>query len=200
MKSLSIHIDNLIQAFRCLPGIGPKSAQRLTYFLLERDRQGGYQLSEALLRAMDAVKQCQICRSYTDHEICWICSDESREKDTLCVVESPLDLLALEATAAYRGQYFVLHGFLSPLDGIGPDELGLPLLQQRLEEKSIRELVLATNTTIEGEATAHYISDMADGLVVEITRLASGIPMGGELEYIDGSTLAKSFLGRQKMV
>lgn len=191
-------IDNLIEALRCLPGVGPRSSQRMAYHLLERNREGGRRLSSALLEAMDRVKHCQRCRTFTEEDICRICSNSGRRQDQICVVESPSDVLAIESTASYRGTYFVLMGHLSPLDGIGPDELGLPELENRLKEENFKELILATNPTVEGEATAHYIYELCQQTGINVTRIAHGVPLGGELEYVDGGTLAHSFSGRQK--
>jgi len=191
-------IEHLIEALRCLPGVGPRSSQRMAYHLLERNREGGRRLSSALLEAMDRVKHCTRCRTFTEEDICGICSNSSRQQEQICVVESPSDVLAIESTASYRGTYFVLMGHLSPLDGIGPDELGLPELEDRLNNENFKELILATNPTVEGEATAHYIFELCQQTGINVTRIAHGVPLGGELEYVDGGTLAHSFSGRQK--
>jgi recombination protein RecR len=191
-------IESLIEAFRCLPGVGPRSAQRMVYHLLERNRNGGANLANALSRAMAEVKQCLECRTFTEQERCHICSNQGRDRTKLCVVESPVDLLAIESTASFRGVYFVLMGHLSPLDGIGPEQLGLELLEQRLANEQFEEVILATNPTVEGEATAHYIYELCQQQSIDVTRIAHGVPLGGELEYIDGGTLAHSFTGRQK--
>lgn len=193
----SPRIERLIEALRCLPGIGPKSAQRMTYHLLERDRAGGRRLAEALVEAMDKVGNCTRCRTLSETEVCGLCASPSRDPALLCVVESPADVAALEQSTGYRGLYFVLMGHLSPLDGIGPGELGLDQLEARLADGEVRELILATNPTVEGEATAHYIADMARTRGVRATRIAHGVPLGGELEYIDGGTLSHAFAGRQ---
>jgi len=195
----SPRIERLIEALRCLPGVGPKSAQRMTYHLLERDRAGGRRLAEALLAAMDQVGNCRRCRTFSETEICALCTSPARDAALLCVVESPADVAALEQSTGYRGLYFVLMGHLSPLDGIGPQELGLDLLEARLADGEVRELILATNPTVEGEATAHYIADMARARGVRATRIAHGVPLGGELEYIDGGTLSHAFAGRQEL-
>lgn len=195
----SPRIERLIEALRCLPGIGPKSAQRMTYHLLERDRAGGRRLAEALVEAMDKVGHCTRCRTLSETEVCGLCASPSRDAALLCVVESPADVAALEQSTGYRGLYFVLMGHLSPLDGIGPGELGLDLLEARLADGEVRELILATNPTVEGEATAHYIADMARKRGVRATRIAHGVPLGGELEYIDGGTLSHAFAGRQEL-
>lgn len=195
----SPRIERLIEALRCLPGVGPKSAQRMTYYLLERDRAGGRRLAEALLEAMDKVGSCRRCRTFSETEVCALCASSARDAALLCVVESPADVAALEQSTGYRGLYFVLMGHLSPLDGIGPKDLGLDLLEARLADGEVRELILATNPTVEGEATAHYIADMARARGVRATRIAHGVPLGGELEYIDGGTLSHAFAGRQEL-
>ena len=191
-------IEQLIEAFQCLPGVGPRSAQRMAYQLLERNRQAGMHLSEALKQAMTEVKRCGRCRTFTEEAICQICSSTRRNQQQLCIVESPVDVLAIESTASYQGLYYVLMGHLSPLDGIGPEELGLHELEQRLNEETFEEVILATNPTVEGEATAHYIFELCQHADTQITRIAHGVPLGGELEYIDGGTLAHSLAGRQK--
>jgi len=195
----SPRIERLIEALRCLPGVGPKSAQRMTFHLLERDRAGARRLAEALVEAMDKVGNCSRCRTLSETDICGLCASSSRDAALLCVVESPADVAALEQSTGFRGLYFVLMGHLSPLDGIGPRELGLDLLEARLTTGEVRELILATNPTVEGEATAHYIADMARRQGVRATRIAHGVPLGGELEYIDGGTLSHAFAGRQEL-
>ncbi|MCW8933953.1 MAG: recombination mediator RecR [Gammaproteobacteria bacterium] len=189
----------LIEALRCLPGVGPKSAQRMAFHLLERDRKGASVLADALQQAVEHIGHCSRCRTLSETDICGYCADNRRNDELLCIVETPADVLAINQAADFNGKYFVLMGHLSPLDGIGPGELGLDLLEQRLKEGGIKELILATNPTVEGETTAHYISEMAAEYQVESTRLAHGIPLGGELEYIDGGTLAHAFSGRQKL-
>ena len=189
----------LIEALRCLPGVGPKSAQRIAFHLLERDRKGASILSDSLQQAVDHIGHCSQCRTLSETEICGYCADTRRNDELLCIVETPADVLAINQAADFNGKYFVLMGHLSPLDGIGPAELGLGLLEERLKQGGIKELILATNPTVEGETTAHYISEMAAEYQVESTRLAHGIPLGGELEYIDGGTLAHAFSGRQKL-
>jgi len=195
----SPRIERLIEALRCLPGVGPKSAQRMTFHLLERDRAGARRLAEALVEAMDKIGNCSRCRTLSETDICGLCASSSRDAALLCVVESPADVAALEQSTGFRGLYFVLMGHLSPLDGIGPRELGLDLLEARLTTGEVRELILATNPTVEGEATAHYIADMARRHGVRATRIAHGVPLGGELEYIDGGTLSHAFAGRQEL-
>lgn len=171
----------------------------MTYHLLERDRAGGRRLAEALVEAMDKVGHCARCRTLSETELCGLCAAPTRDASLLCVVESPVDVAALEQSTGYRGRYFVLMGHLSPLDGIGPRELGLDQLEARLADGEVRELILATNPTVEGEATAHYIADMAHGRGIRATRIAHGVPLGGELEFIDGGTLSHAFAGRQEL-
>ncbi len=189
--------EQLVENFRCLPGVGPKSAQRMAFHLLERNREGGHDLAQALTQAMSAIAHCKQCRIFTEAEICEICHDLSRDEHSLCIVESPADALAVEQSGGYRGLYFVLMGRLSPLDGIGPDELGLDLLLERVKAANIEEIIIATNPTVEGEATAHYIATMMKTIGAKTTRIAHGIPMGGELEYVDSSTLSQAFAGRK---
>ena len=190
-------LQQLIDALKCLPGVGPKSAQRMAFYLLERDTEGAKKLSSALIEAVEKIGHCSMCRTLSETELCEICVSTSRDSATLCVIETPADVFAIEHTAEFRGKYFVLMGHLSPLDGIGPAELGLDLLEARLAGGDIKELILATNPTVEGEATAHYISDMAAKHRILTTRIAHGVPLGGELEYIDTGTLAHAFSGRQ---
>jgi len=190
-------IENLIETLRCLPGVGPKSAQRMAYHLLEHNRDGARQLADAMVRAMEQVGNCSECRDLSETPVCALCASERRDKTQLCVVETPADVLALEQSTGYQGRYFVLMGHLSPLDGIGPEQLGLDRLEQRLAAGEVQELILATNPTVEGEATAHFISALGHANGVRTTRIAHGVPMGGELEYIDGGTLSQAFAGRQ---
>jgi recombination protein RecR len=192
-------IGRLIESLRCLPGVGPKSAQRMAFHLLEYNRDGARQLAEALTLAMDRVGNCSECRTLSEDPVCTLCANERRDRSLLCVVETPADVQALEQSIGYQGLYFVLMGHLSPLDGIGPDALGLDLLETRLASGKVKELILATNPTVEGEATAHFISEMARVQGVRTTRIAHGVPMGGELEYIDGGTLSHAFAGRQEI-
>ena len=191
-------LQQLIDALKCLPGVGPKSAQRMAFHLLERDRSGAKNLASALVEAVENIGHCKSCRTLSEADVCSICESMSRDNSVLCVVETPADVLAIEHIAEFRGKYFVLMGHLSPLDGIGPEELGLELLEQKLATGDIKELILATNPTVEGETTAHYISEMAAEHHVEATRIAHGVPLGGELEYIDAGTLAHAFSGRQR--
>ena len=192
-------LDELVQALRCLPGVGAKSAQRMAFQLLERDRAGARRLADKLIAAVERIGLCQRCRTFTEDQLCSLCRASGRDDALLCVVESPADLYALEQATGYRGRYFVLHGRLSPLDGRGPRELGLDLLADRLAEGQVRELIVATNPTVEGEATAHYLAEIDRAAEVSPTRIAHGVPVGGELEYIDRSTLAHAFSGRLKV-
>lgn len=185
-----------MEALRCLPGVGPKSAQRMAFHLLERNRQGGLRLASVLAEAMERIGQCSRCRTLSESPVCGLCANPHRDRGLLCVVETPADVWAIEQSIDYPGLYFVLNGRLSPLDGIGPAELGLDVLASRLGEGEVRELILATNPTVEGEATAHYIGQMARSHGVRATRIAHGVPLGGELEYVDGGTLSHAFAGR----
>ncbi len=193
-------LQQLIDSLKCLPGVGPKSAQRMAFHLLERDRQGATRLAATLVEAVENIGHCQQCRTLSETDVCAICTNSSRDTSLLCVVETPSDVLAIEHIAEYRGKYFVLMGHLSPLDGIGPAELGLDKLEARLTDGEVKELILATNPTVEGETTAHYISEMAGEHGVTATRIAHGVPLGGELEYIDAGTLAHAFSGRQRVI
>lgn len=190
-------LQQMIDALRCLPGVGPKSAQRMAFHLLERNRDGALKLSTVLKQAVEDIGHCKQCRTFTEYDECQICSDLSRDESVLCVVETPVDVLAIDQATGFRGKYFVLMGHLSPLDGIGPAELGLDKLEQRFEQDKIKEVILATNPTVEGEATAHYISEMAIEQGISASRIAHGVPLGGELEYIDSGTLAHAFSGRK---
>lgn len=189
-------LDELIESLRCLPGVGPKSAQRMAYHLLQRNRQGGTRLSDMLRLSMERIGLCKVCRNFTEQEVCRTCTDTSREHAKLCIVESPSDMAALEKATDYRGLYFVLHGKLSPLDGIGPSQLGLEVLCERFDSGQVAEIILATNSTVEGEATAHYIGELARAHELSVMRIAHGVPLGGELEYVDGGTLSHAFAGR----
>ncbi len=197
--SFSPLIDELITALKILPGVGQKSAQRMAFQLLERHRDGALKLSHTLEVAMRDINNCANCRTFTENTLCSICENPARaENGQICVVESPQDVSAIESTAHFQGQYFVLMGHLSPIDGVGPRELHLDLLDKRLQNDKIKEVILATNPTVEGEATAHYISQMCKKYEIETTRIAHGVPVGGELEYIDGNTLTHAFTGRRK--
>jgi recombination protein RecR len=187
----------LIEALRCLPGVGPKSAQRMAFHLLEKDRNAAGLLADALQKAVVGVGRCQRCRMFADAELCPICANASRDRATLCVVESPADVAAIEQSGSYRGTYFVLMGHLSPLDGIGPDELGFAQLETLLATGEVGEAILATSTTVEGDATAHVIAEVAARHKVKSSRIAHGVPIGGELEYVDGGTLAHALAGRR---
>lgn len=191
-------LDQLMDALRCLPGVGAKSAQRMAFYLLERDREGGRVLSRILGEAMERIGHCSRCRTLSEADICNYCASPRRDDSQLCVVETPAEVVAIEQATDYRGRYFVLGGHLSPLDGIGPREIGLDLFDQRLREGHISELILATNPTVEGEATAHYIGEMARARAIRVTRIAHGVPLGGELEYVDGGTLSHAFSRRRE--
>jgi recombination protein RecR len=197
--SLSPLIQQLIQALRCLPGVGAKSAQRMAFYLLERDQSGGQNLAQTLLLALDKVGYCDSCRMLSEVALCAICSNSKRDDSQLCVVESPADVLAIEQSGQYRGYYFVLKGHLSPLDGIGPQDIGLDLLLKRLQINPIKEVILATNTTVEGGATAHYIAQLIKPSGITVSRIAHGVPVGGELEYVDGHTLVQALNGRREI-
>jgi recombination protein RecR len=197
MSSGSPLLAELIEALRCLPGVGGKSAQRMAFHLLERERERGLKLAAVLEQAMQRIGHCSQCRNFSEEPLCSLCASRSRDRQVLCVVESPTDLVAIEQATGYRGQYFVLMGRLSPLDGLGPEELGLAQLTQRLGEGEIEEMIIATNPTVEGEATAHYLAQLARAGGVRPTRLAHGVPLGGELEYVDRGTLAHAFGSRQ---
>jgi len=192
-------VDDLVSALRCLPGIGPKSAQRLALHILQRNREGGLRLSSSLAKAIEGVGNCSLCRLLTDTDICPVCVSSRRDRSLMCVVEHPADVAAIEQSGSYRGLYFVLMGHLSPLDGIGPEQIGVDLLVRRVRDEQIVEVILATNSTVEGEATAHYIVDQLRGLPTKVTRIAQGVPLGGELEFIDGGTLLHAFAGRRAL-
>ncbi|MEO8747718.1 MAG: recombination mediator RecR [Rhodanobacter sp.] len=192
-------LAELIEALRCLPGVGGKSAQRMAFHLLERERERGLRLARVMAQAMERIGHCKRCRNFSEEPLCTLCASSSRDRQALCVVESPTELVAIEQATGYRGQYFVLMGRLSPLDGLGPEELGLAQLAERLGEGEVEELIIATNPTVEGDATAHYLAQLARAGGVRPTRLAYGVPLGGELEYVDRSTLAHAFGGRQAL-
>lgn len=190
-------LGQLIQSFCCLPGVGAKTAQRMVFFLLQRDRQGARRLAELLLLAVDNIKHCPQCRTFTEEPLCSLCADPARDAGLVCIVENPADVWVVEQTAVFKGLYFVLHGRLSPLDGVGPEELGLDILQQKLAKGTVKELILATNSTVEGEATAYFIGELARKFQVKATRIAHGVPMGGELEFIDSGTLSHALNDRK---
>ena len=195
--SFSPLVEQMVESLRCLPGVGRKTAQRMALHLLEREREAGMALAEALREAMEGVGHCRQCRNFSEQELCPICANPKRDEATICVVESPADVVAVEQSGSYRGLYFVLMGHLSPIDGIGPEDIGLDLLQERVKAGGIDELILATNSTVEGEATAFYLTELVSNDEVRISRIAHGVPLGGELEYVDGSTLAHAFSGRR---
>jgi recombination protein RecR len=190
-------LEELIEALRCLPGVGPKAAQRMAFHLMQRDRPGAQRLSVALGRAVQSIRRCASCNSFTEEELCVLCASPRRDRSLLCVVETPADLLMMEQTLAYPGLYFVLMGRLSPLDGIGPREIGLDVLQKRVGGGEVREVIVATNFTNEGEATAHYVGELLKGRDIKVSRIARGIPVGGELEYVDTGTLAQALAERR---
>ncbi|MDF1584541.1 MAG: recombination mediator RecR [Methyloprofundus sp.] len=192
-------LTEVIDALCCLPGVGPKSAQRMALHLFQRDRGGAENLAKALQLAVDKLGNCKKCRTLTEHELCSICASSARDQHVVCVVESPADVWVINQATDYQGVFFVLNGRLSPLDGIGPDEIGIDQLEQQLAGQQITELILATNSTVEGEATAHFIAQMALPHHVKVSRLAHGVPVGGELEFIDSSTLVHAFSGRREI-
>lgn len=199
MSTASPLVNELIEALRCLPGVGAKTAQRMALHLLERNREGARRLAQRLVDASERVGNCQRCRTLSEAPVCSLCASASRDASLLCVVESPVDQIAIEQATGYRGNYFVLLGRLSPLDGIGPGELGFELLTQRLAEGEVNELIVATNPTVEGEATAHFLAEIARHANVRVSRLAHGVPLGGELEFVDRGTLAHAFSTRQSI-
>jgi len=190
-------LNRLIEALRCLPGVGPKSAQRMAFHLLERDRDGAREISTALSAAAESLGHCHRCRRFAEGESCPTCAATTRDRTLLCVVESPADVVAIEQSASFRGCYFVLMGHLSPLDGVGPSEIGIEAFERLLGEGEVKEVILATNPTVEGEATAHFLAEVAARFGLRATRIAHGVPVGGELEYVDGGTLAHALAGRQ---
>jgi recombination protein RecR len=190
-------LNRLIDALRCLPGVGPKSAQRIAFHLLERDREGGARLARIMAEAIERIGRCERCRTLSEHKVCALCASPNRDGSLLCVVEQPSEIVAIEQATDYRGLYFVLGGRLSPIDGIGPEEIGLDLLERRLREDGISEVILAISPTVEGSVTAQYIAECAHECGIQATRIAHGVPLGGELEYVDGGTLALAFAGRR---
>jgi recombination protein RecR len=197
--SLSPLIQQLINALRCLPGVGPKSAQRMAFHLLEREQDAALVLAQILQKSVAELGRCEMCSTLSETDICAVCDDSSRNNSLLCVVETPMDVLAVEQTGGFNGLYFVLGGHLSPLDGIGPKDIGIDQLLQRMSEQSVNELILATNPTVEGEATAHYIAEQLRESGIKVSRIAHGVPVGGELEYVDGGTLAHAIAGRRTL-
>lgn len=193
-------LDALIEALRCLPGVGPKSAQRMAFHLLKGERAAGRKLATTLQQSLDRIGRCQLCRTFTEATYCAICINPKRRlTKQLCIVETPADMMAIEQTGQYMGQYFVLMGHLSPIDGVGPKEIGLTILAERLQAGALEEIILATNPTVEGEVTANYIAEICAQYFITATRIAHGVPLGGELEMVDGTTLSHSFIGRQKL-
>ena len=192
-------IDELISSLQVLPGVGPKSAQRIALQVLQRDQKGGRRLSNALRDAIEKVGRCRRCRNLTELEICQICTDERRDRSLLCVVESPADVLAIDFAGGYKGTYFVLNGRLSPIEGVGPQELEIDRLETLVCSESLREVVIATNPTMEGEATATYIAGILQDKVGLISRIAHGVPLGGEIEYTDGGTLSHAIARRRDL-
>lgn len=199
MTAFAPSLERLIDALRCLPGVGAKSAQRMAFHLLLREREGGRRLAEAVAAALDNVGHCRRCRMFAEDDLCDICRSERRESRVVCVVESPADVMAIEQHTDFRGHYFVLMGHLSPIDGIGPEELGLEVLKRRLDDREIEELILATGATVEGEATAQYVGELARERGARVSRIAHGVPVGGELEYVDAGTLSQAFTGRRPL-
>ncbi len=192
-------LEQLIESLRCLPGVGPKSSLRMAYHLLQRDRKGANNLALSLENALQMLGHCTLCNNFSESEICPLCASEKRDASQLCVVEMPTDLMMMEQTQSYSGMYFVLMGRLSPLDGIGPKEINLDKLIKRARSEEVSEVILATNYTVEGEATAHYISELLKNRNIAVSRIARGLPMGGEIEYVDSGTLAMALLGRKKL-
>ena len=196
MKKIEV-LENLVDALKILPGVGPKSALRMTYFLLQRNRQGAQNISESISNALEQLMHCELCNNFSEKPQCSICLSSKRDKDTICIVEMPTDLLMLEETHSYNGLYFVLMGRLSPLDGIGPNEIHLSKLIRRIKNSNIKEIILATNFTVEGNATAQYIKELFKDVDIKATRIARGLPMGGEIEYVDSGTLAQAIVERK---
>jgi recombination protein RecR len=194
--SFTPRLQKLLSALRCLPGVGPKSAQRIAFHLLDKDRDGAQMVVESLQAALEGVGLCEQCRMFADETLCPICADKKRDQGLICVVETPADVIAVDESGGYRGLYFVLMGRLSPLDGIGPDDLGVALLEERLASVDVRELILATSATVEGEATAAFLAGIAARAGTMASRIAHGVPMGGELEYVDSSTLSLALAAR----
>lgn len=190
-------MDALVEALSCLPGVGRKSAQRMALYLIDRNRDGAETIARSLTHALQTVKQCELCRNYSDKPRCTICEDQKRDNGVLCIVETPADVIAIDTSGSFNGRYFVLLGRLSPIDGIGPQQLGIDLLEKRLDSENISELILATNPTVEGEITAQYVADIAHQYNIQVSRIAHGVPVGGELEYVDSGTLSRAFSGRQ---
>ena len=191
-------MQRLIAAFTCLPGVGEKTAQRFVYYLLERDRDGAVALYETLQTSLKRIGHCKKCRMFSEEDLCWICRDARREPSLICIIENPAGLMAIETNTHFKGVYFVLHGKVSPLDGIGPEDIGMELLEKRLVDNKVKELILATGATVEGDVTAHLINELASKYEIATTRLAQGVPAGGELEFVDATTLAQAFEFRRQ--
>ena len=191
-------VQALIQSLCCLPGVGPKSAQRMALQILEKNRDAGLELAESLTRAIEFVGHCSQCRTLTEQTVCNICSSSQRDGSMLCVVENPMDVSSIEQSGEDRGKYFVLLGHLSPLDGVGPEQIGVPALLELVAASDVDEVILATGTTVEGEATAYYLAEHLASHEVAVSRIAHGVPLGGDLEYVDGGTIARAFVGRGK--
>ena len=199
MKNENSLLAQLIQSFKILPGIGEKSAQRMAFYLLEKNREGGNNLAKLILSSMEKVRNCSTCRNLTEEVECDICSSEKRDKNLLCVVENPTDVIAIESSGSFKGKYFVLMGRLSPIDGVTPENLGIPMLIDRITKSEIKEIIIATSPTVEGDATSFYIKDQIKDESILISRIAYGVPMGGELEYVDNTTLSRAIQGRRKL-
>lgn len=199
MKNENSLLAQLIESFKILPGIGEKSAQRMAFYLLEKNREGGAKLAKLISSSMEQIRNCVSCRTLTEEKVCDICSSEKREKSLLCVVENPTDIIAIESSGSFKGKYFVLMGRLSPIDGITPEDLGIPMLIDRIRESEVKEIIIATSPTVEGDATSFYIRDQIKDESIIVSRIAYGVPMGGELEYVDNTTLSRAILGRRKL-
>ena len=199
MKNENGLLAQLIESFKILPGIGEKSAQRMAFYLLEKNREGGAKLAKLISSSMEQIRNCASCRTLTEEKVCDICSSEKREKSLLCVVENPTDIIAIESSGSFKGKYFVLMGRLSPIDGITPEDLGIPMLIDRIGESEVKEIIIATSPTLEGDATSFYIRDQIKDASIIVSRIAYGVPMGGELEYVDNTTLSRAIQGRRKL-
>ena len=199
MKNEETLLAQLIQSFKILPGIGEKSAQRMAFYLLEKNREGGNNLAKLISTSMEQIRNCSTCRNLTEEVECEICSNEKRDKNLLCVVENPTDVIAIESSGSFKGKYFVLMGRLSPIDGVTPENLGIPMLIERINNSDIKELIIATSPTVEGDATSFYINDQIKNETILVSRIAYGVPMGGELEYVDNTTLSRAIQGRRKL-
>ena len=199
MKNENSLLAQLIESFKILPGIGEKSAQRMAFYLLEKNREGGAKLAKLITSSMEQIRNCASCRTLTEEKVCDICSSEKREKSLLCVVENPTDIIAIESSGSFKGKYFVLMGRLSPIDGITPEDLGIPMLIDRIGESEVKEIIIATSPTVEGDATSFYIRDQIKDASIIVSRIAYGVPMGGELEYVDNTTLSRARQGRRML-